>query len=80
MTGEGQCKGDTVTKLAAPHVSRRWGLSKDTPFNEGVQVPQADFDRLADKKPALKSKNSLECSEALTKEILHSDLAHYQRR
>ena len=69
-----------MKKLAVPNVSRRWGLSKDTPFNEGVQVPQADFERLADKKPALKSKNSLECSEALTKEILHSDLAHYQRR
>ncbi len=67
-------------KLSAPFVSRRGGRSKDTPFNEGVQVPQAEFDRLAEKNPALKSKNRLERSEALTKEIKHGELAKFRRR
>ena len=72
-----------MTKLAAPYVARgsggRRGLSS-TPFNEGVQVPQAEFDKAAAKNPALKSKNRLERSEALKKEILKGDLAKFRRR
>lgn len=68
-----------MKKLAAPFVSRRSLREGTTPFNEGVQVPQADFDKLALRKPALKSTERLERSEALTKEILHGDLGNTQQ-
>jgi len=43
-----------MKKLAAPFVHRRGGRSTNTSFNEAVQVPQADFDRLARAKGSAK--------------------------
>ena len=68
-------------KLAAPYVARGGGRHKSSsPFNEGVQVPQGDWDALAKKNPALNSSNRKERSEAITKEILTGDLKKYRRR
>jgi len=70
-------------RLAAPYIAKgtggKRGLSS-SPFNEGVSVPQADFDKAAAKNPALKSKDRLERSDALKKEILSGNLAKYRRR
>ena len=79
MTATRSSRGNMMKKLAAPFVSRRGAASKDTPFNEGIQVPQADFDKLARVKPALKSSNRLERSEAMTREILHGHLGNTQQ-
>lgn len=69
-----------MTRLASPMVSRRAARSTDTPFNEGVSVPRADWDRLAARNPALASKDPREKAEAVRKEILHGELAKYRRR
>jgi hypothetical protein len=70
-----------MTKLAAPYVSRSGGRSKSaSAFNEGVQVPQAEFDKLAKANPALVSRDPSEKNEAMKKAILHGELAQYRRR
>lgn len=67
-------------KLAAPMIARGTRDVSRSPFNEGVSVPQADWDRLAAKNPALNSRDRKERSEAITREILKGDLAKYRRR
>ena len=52
---------------------------EEAPFSEDVQVPQADFDRLARIKPALKTKITLYRSGALTKQVLQGAFAKYRR-
>jgi hypothetical protein len=70
-----------VSKLACPYVSRSGARFKaSSAFNEGVQVPQAEFDRLAAKNPALVSKDKAEKYEATKKAILHGELAKFRRR
>ncbi len=69
-----------MSKLAAPYVARGGRATTKSAFNEGVQVPQKDFDEIAKRKPALKSNNRLERSEAMKKEILTGELAKYRRR
>lgn len=70
-------------KLAAPYVSRgtggRRGLSA-SPFNEGVQVPKAEWDRIAERNPGLNSRDAAERTEAVRGEILHGELAKHRRR
>lgn len=67
-------------KLAAPYVARGSRQTSRSPFNEGVSVPQKDWDAIAKRKPALNSKNRKERSEAIQKEILGGELAKYRRR
>ncbi len=69
-----------MAKLAAPYIAKGTKRTTASPFNEGVSVPQAEFDKVAEKNPALKSKDRKERSEALTKEILKGDLAKFRRR
>ena len=66
-------------KLAATNDMQPRKAEEEAPFSEEVQVPQADFDRLARIKPALKIKNTLQRSGALTKEILQGASAKYWR-
>lgn len=68
------------TRLAAPMIAKGSRSLQRSAFNEGVQVPQKDFDEIAARKPALKSKDRLERSEAMTKEILTGELKKYRRR
>lgn len=68
-------------KLAAPYVSRGGRRSKAaSPFNEGISVPQAEWDSAAARNPALNSRDRLERSEAIARETLHGELAKYRRR
>jgi hypothetical protein len=68
-------------KLAAPYVSRSGGRSKSaSAFNEGVSVPQKDWDRLTAANPALASRNHAERTEATRKAMLTGELAKYRRR
>ncbi len=70
-----------MAKLAAPYVSRGGGRSKaSSAFNEGIAVPQKDWDEIAKRKPVLNSKDRKERSEAITHEILKGELAKYRRR
>ena len=68
-------------KLAAPMIAKatRSGRSA-SPYNEGVSVPQAEWDKVARKNPAINSKNVQERGEAVRKEILKGDLAKFRRR
>jgi len=72
-----------VAKLAAPYLAKgtggRRGLSS-SPFNEGVSVPRADWDRLARDNPALESRDRKERSAAIEAEVLGGALAPYRRR
>lgn len=69
-----------MSRLASPMVSRRGARSPDTPFDEGVSVPKADWDRLAARNPALASRDPREKAEAVRREVLHGELAKYRRR
>ena len=71
-----------MAKLAAPFVSRRGGGRSATAsvFNEGVQVPNADWARAVAVNPALESTDKVERAEATRKEILSGSLAKYRRR
>ena len=70
-----------MSKLAAPYVSRGGGRRKSASvFNEGVQVPQAEWDRIAKRNPAIASKDNAERYEATKKEMLHGELAKFRRR
>jgi len=53
-------------KLAATNHMQQRKAEEEAPFSEDVQVPQADFHRLARIKPALKIKITLHRSGALT--------------
>ena len=67
--------------LACPAVSRTGGTSKSgSAFNEGVSVPQRDWDAIVKRNPALTSQNKLERAEATKKAVLHGELAKYRRR
>jgi hypothetical protein len=69
-------------KLAAPYVAKGTGGKRglSSPFNEGISVPQAAFNKAAAKNPALNSKDRQERSEAIKKEVLKGDLAKFRRR
>lgn len=67
-------------KLAAPMISRRASRSRDTPFNEGVSVPRAEWDRIAAANPAIASRDPREKAEAVRREVLHGELAKFRRR
>ncbi len=69
-------------KLAAPFVARSAGGGRKarSAFNEGVQVPQAEWDKLAAQNPALNSKNKAERTEAVRKSMLSGELAKFRRR
>lgn len=69
-----------MAKFPCPYVARGSKRTTQSAFNEGVQVPQKDYDEIAKRKPALKSADRLERSEALKKEILTGELAKYRRR
>ncbi|SFL44742.1 hypothetical protein [Shimia aestuarii] len=69
-----------MAKFPCPYVAKGSRALTRTAFNEGVQVPNAEFDKLAAKNPALKSKNRQERSEALKKEILTGELQKYRVR
>jgi len=71
-----------MTKLAAPFVSRRGGgrSAAASVFNEGIQVPNADWQREVAKNPALESKDKAERAEATRASILGGSLAKYRRR
>ena len=66
-------------KLAAPMIGGRRSASASV-FNEGVSVPQADWDRITARNPALVSKDVTEKSEAMRKAILQGELRDYRRR
>lgn len=66
--------------LACPAVSRGTSSVTSSVFNEGVQVPQADWDALTRTNPALASKDNTERYEATKASILTGDLAKYRRR
>jgi hypothetical protein len=68
-------------KLACPYVSKSGGRSKSASvFNEGVQVPQGQWDAITARNPALVSKDAQERTEATRKAILGGELAKYRRR
>lgn len=70
-----------MSKLAAPYVARGSGRSASrSAFNEGVQVPQAEWNRMVQANPALASKDKAEKYDATKKAILHGELAKYRRR
>jgi hypothetical protein len=71
-----------MAKLAAPYVSRRGGgrSAAASVFNEGVQVPEADWARAVAANPGLESKDKAERAETTRKEILTGSLAKYRRR
>ena len=52
----------------------------DQPFNEGVQVPEAEWRKIVKRNPALESKNIHEKTEATRHEILKGELAKFRRR
>lgn len=68
-------------KLAAPYVAKAGGRNKSASvFNEGVSVPQRDWDAITARNPALVSKDKAEKAEATKKAILQGELAKYRRR
>lgn len=70
-----------MVKLAAPFVAKSGGRHKSSSaFNEGIQVPKADWAREVARNPALGSTNNAERYEATQKAILTGDLAKYRRR
>lgn len=66
-------------KLAAPYLAKGSRATTRSAFNEGIQVPKAKFDKIAANNPALNSKDRLERSEAMKKEILTGELAKFRR-
>ena len=68
-------------KLAAPYVSKSGGRSKSASvFNEGVSVPQAEWNKAVKANPALDSKDKFERADATKKAILSGELAKFRQR
>ena len=68
-------------KLAAPYVSKSGGRNKaSSAFNEGISVPQAEWDKAVKRNPALESKNKAERTEATRKAIQGGELAKFRQR
>lgn len=69
-----------MTKLACPMVSRGSRETTRSAFNEGVEVPKGEWNKLVAKNPALASRNNAERAEARKKAILTGELAKYRKR
>ncbi len=69
-----------MAKLAAPMVSRGTRATARSVFNEGIQVPKADWQRETAANPDLTSKDPDTRNRAMKKAITEGALAKYRRR
>jgi hypothetical protein len=62
-------------------ISRASKRARGTVFKEGISVPQADWDKLAARNPALNSSDKREKNEAMIKGLKPGgELTPYRRR